>query len=122
MRNGQAIWYARRKVVENATMPEYEKPVKVVLRNNYFTCQPATAGGALAVFAYGENIYKTWTCTANARLFGDKIGEGDLFWVDGRKPESNTDDYSANAVVKTVSVSAFVMSIVLETNQNETDD
>lgn len=122
MRNGQIIWYARRKAVENAVMPEYEKPVKIVLRNNYFTCQPATSGGALAVFAYGENIYKTWTCTANASLFGGKISEGDLFWVDGQKPESDTDDYSANAVVKTASVSAFVMSIVLETNQNETDD
>ena len=122
MRNGQSIWYARRKTVENAVMPEYEKPVEIVLRNNYFTCKPATSGGALAVFAYGENIYKTWTCSANARVFGGKIAEGDLFWVDGRKPESDKDDYSANAVVKTESVSAFVMSIVLETNQNETDD
>lgn len=122
MRNGQSVWHARRKAVDNAVMPEYEKPVEIVLRNNYFTCQPATSGGALAVFAYGENIYKTWTCSANARVFGEKIAEGDLFWVDGRKPESDKDDYSANAVVKTASVSAFVMSIVLETNQNETDD
>lgn len=118
MRSGQCIWYARRKAVENAVMPEYEKPVKVVLRSNYFTCQPATSGGALAVFAYGENIYKTWVCTANARMFEGKIREGDLFWVDGKKPVNDKDDYSANAVVKTVTTPSFVMSIVLETNQN----
>ena len=121
MRIGQCIWYARRKAVENAVMPEYEKPVKVVLRSNYFTCQPATSGGALAVFAYGENIYKTWVCTANARMFEGKIREGDLFWVDGKKPVNDKDDYSANAVVKTVTTPSFVMSIVLETNQNETE-
>ena len=119
MRNGQSVWYAKRKVVENAVMAEYEKPVKITLRNNYFTCQPATSGGALAVFAYGENIYKTWTCTANARFFGGKISEGDLFWVDGAKPVDENDDYTANAVVKSANTTAFVMSIVLETNQNE---
>ena len=119
MKIGSFVWYANKISEPNAEIEEYGTPVKITLRNNYFTCQPATSGGMLAVMEYGGRVSKTWICKANERIFNGKIKAGDLMWVDGDYPNGEDCLYSANATVVNVDTVSNTMTIVLEKNQTE---
>lgn len=119
MRIGSYVWYANKQYEPNAEITTYSTPVKVTLRNNYFTCQPASTGGYLSIVEFGENLKKTWICKANALVFNGKIKEDDLMWVDGDEPSIDDYENSANARVVDVSVVDRTMTITLEKNQVE---
>lgn len=123
MKLGEKVWYCNRKDKPNARVAEYDAPVEITTRPNYFSVMPATARGYIAILEYGETVSKTWTATANRNFFEGKIKAGDLMWVDGEKPikdfeESFGNGTTANAVVKEASVVNNTISIVLEVNQN----
>lgn len=120
MKQGAYVWHAKRIDLPNAEMEDFEQPKKIVLRNNYFTCQPATSGGYLAIMQFGEMVSSTWICKANAMIFSSKIKEGDLMWVDGESPTQD-ESYinSANARVVKVSVVDKTMTVVIQQNQIE---
>lgn len=122
MREGKAIWYAKRIVEQNATTSRYEKPIKIYARFNYFSVMPASSRGFAEVMKYGETLNKTWTAIANANYFEGEFKVGDLFYIDGVEPNKEveaTKGYgaSANAVVKNVANVRNTISITLEVNQ-----
>lgn len=119
MKIGSYVWYATKKHIPNAEITEYSKPIKITLRNNYFTCQPASTGGYLAITEFGEKISKTWICKANSLAFDGKINEGDLMWVDGDKPLGEDYENTANAKVVSVDKVDRTITIILEKNQVE---
>jgi hypothetical protein len=119
MKIGSCVWYANKVCDPNAEITTYSLPVKITLRNNYFTCQPASVGGYLSIVEYGEDLQKTWICKANALVFNGKIKEGDLMWVDGDKPIGDDYENSANARVINVSTVDRSITITLEKNQVE---
>ena len=120
---GEKVWHSSRKNIPNARIPEYENPVEITTRANYFSVMRASTRGYLVVMQYGETADRTWTAIANRLLFEGKIKAGDLMWVDGEKPikefeEKFGNGTTANAVVKDVSVVNNTISIVLEANQS----
>jgi hypothetical protein len=123
MKNGSIVWLSRRKDIENALVEEFLEPQKIILKNNFFTCQPACNGGYLAILRYGENISNTWNCIANANFFKDKIKMGDLMWVDGAQPIKEEHHLNtANARVVSVNTINTTMQITLEKNQSAYED
>ena len=123
MKIGSFVWHSRRKDIKNAVVEEFYPPVKIVLRNNYFTCQPASSGGYLQVAKYGENITNMWNCIANTRAFNREIKNGDLMWVDGEEPDFSKDMLNtATARVVGVDIVNNTMLITLEKSQNSYED
>jgi hypothetical protein len=124
MRAGEEIYYASRKNIKNAEVPQYENPEKILTRFNYFSVMPASSSGNLAIMRYGEDIDNVWIAKANANAFQGKIKEGDLFWIDGEHPDEEIEKThfvgaSANAVVRNVSNFASTISITLTRNKNQ---
>ena len=124
MRIGQSVWLARRKEIPNAENPEYEKPIEIKTRWNYLTIMPATSRGFMEVMKYGEDIDSTWTAIANDHAFHWKVKVGDLFWLDGEKPDPKIEaEYgngaTATAVVKSVSYVNLTISITLTRNKDQ---
>lgn len=124
MRIGAIVWLSSRKEEPNATIPQYEEPIKITTQPNYFTVMSAVSGGYVEVAKHGETIYETWNVVANANAFGGKIKVGDLMWVDGHNPiqEIETENgvgASANAVVNSVSEGNISLSIVLKSNHRQ---
>jgi hypothetical protein len=124
VRIGDKVWYATRKVIPNATTPEFEAPVEVTTRTNYLTIMPASSRGGLEVLKFGEAIFYTWTGVANARAFANKFKAGDKFWIDGHAPVAEIEEKygfgaSANAVVKLALPINHSISLVLVTNQEQ---
>lgn len=120
MKQGSFVWLASRIDTPNAEIEDFRTPTKIALRNNYFTCQPATSGGYLAIMQFGEMVSNTWICKANSMVFSNKIKVGDLMWVDGKKPTSNVDYInSANARVVSVNEIDKTINIILVQNQIE---
>jgi hypothetical protein len=120
MKAGSYIWHAKRIDLPNAEIEEFETPKKIILRNNYFTCQPALSGGYLTILQFGEMVSSTWICKANAMAFSGRFKEGDLLWVDGNEPKI-ADSYvnSANARIVKVNAVDKVITIIAEQNQIE---
>ena len=124
MRVGETIWHSSRIQKPNAEIDEYKKPSQIRTRFNYFTVMPATSRGFMEVMKYGEDLDSTWTAIANASVFGGKIQEGDLFWLDGEKPIDNLENEhgigaTATAVVKSVSYVNLTLSITLTRNKEQ---
>ena len=124
MKQGEKVYYSKRKYIENAITQEYQKPKEITLKYNYFTCMKAS--GYMEIVEYGERISSMWVCIANSNFFKDKISKGDLFWVEGKKPlkESELTEMlgygeSANAIVIDVLYTDHTIKIVLESNENE---
>lgn len=118
MRVGQSVWHSARISENNATIDTYDKPKEIKTRFNYFTVMPANSRGYAEVMKYGEDVNDTWTAIANANVFGGKINIGDLFWLDGEKPQREIEEQygngsSATAVVKNVSYVNLTVSITL---------
>jgi hypothetical protein len=124
MRIGQSIWYSSRINKSNSEFSEYDDPIEIKTRCNYFTVMPATSRGFMEVMQYGEDLDSTWTAIANARYFDGKIKEGDLFWLDGEKPIPELEEEwgvgaTANAVVKSVAYVNHTISITLTRNKDK---
>ncbi len=125
MRFGKSIWYANRINDFNAEMAEYETPIEVITRPNYFTVMQSTTRGYLEVEKYGEMAENTWTVIANAMAFDGKIKKGAVMWVDGETPIGNQleemygNGATANAVVKNVAEVNHTIAITLERNQEQ---
>ena len=125
MRFGKSVWYANRINDYNAEIAEYETPIEIITRPNYFTIMQATTRGYFEVEKYGEMAQNTWTAIANAMAFDGKIKKGAVMWVDGESPINNPieekygNGYSANAVVKNVAEVNHTISITLERNQEQ---
>ena len=121
MRVGDCVWHSSRIETHNATQPKYEKPTEIRTRLNYFTVM--CASGYIQVVKYGEDIDNTWTVVASMRDFNGKIKAGDLFWVDGEKPNDEIErkygnGASANAVVKSARLGNRSIEITLTRNKS----
>ena len=125
MRFGKSVWYANRINDLNAEIAEYEKPIEIVTRPNYFTVVQATTRGYLEVQKYGEMAENYWTVIANGMAFDGKIKKGAVMWVDGESPIGNHleemygNGSTANAVVKNVAEVNHTIAITLERNQEQ---
>lgn len=125
MRFGKSVWYANRTNDFNAEIAEYEEPIEIITRPNYFTVMQATTRGLLVVERFGEMAENTWTVIANSRFFEGKIKKGAVMWVDGESPIDNPlekqygNGSTANAVVKNVAEVNNTISITLERNQEQ---
>jgi hypothetical protein len=121
---GETIWFASRIETPNATINEYSAPQKIVTRFNHITVMPATSRGYAEMMKYGEDVDSVWTVVANAKAFLGKFKVGDVFWVDGEKPNAKVEEEygsgaSANAVVKAVNYVNHSISIVLFRNKDK---
>ena len=121
MRVGSSVWYCQRINNDNAET-EYDSPIEIRTRFNYFTVIPATSRGYMEVMKYGEDIDSTWTAIANSRCFEGKINVGDLFWLDGEKPITEIEEEygngaTATAVVKSVAYINLFIAITLTRNK-----
>lgn len=124
MQIGKSIWLSSRKNELNSEIPEYEFPIEIVTRTNYFTVMPSSTGGFMEVVKNGENLYNYWRATANGRYFNGKIKVGDVVWLDGEKPiQEIENEYgigaSATAIVDSVEPVNFTLSIRLKRNQKQ---
>lgn len=148
MRVGASIWHAKRKNKLNAEIGEYEKPVEIKTRFNYFTVMPASSRGFMEVVKSGETLYDTWLAIANARYFEDKYGfvlgqselnsksvfledkikksfsAGDLFWLDGDTPPheeqlSETFGYKESATAILDNVALVNLTMTLTLKRNQ---
>lgn len=124
MRVGDSIWYSARINDCNAEKANYDEPIEIRTRFNYFTVMPATSRGYMEVMKYGEDVDRTWTAIANDRAFHGKINVGDLFWLDGEKPIPELEEEygigsTANAVVKSVAYVNMSISITLTRNKEQ---
>lgn len=125
MKFGKSVWYANRINDYNAEIAEYETPIEIITRPNYFTVMQATTRGYLEVEKYGEMAENTWTVIANGMAFAGKIKKGAVMWVDGETPIGNPlektygNGSTANAVVKNVAEVNNTISITLERNQEQ---
>ena len=124
MKVGEDVWVARRKYISDATVAEYEKPIKYTTRFNYLTIMPASSRGLLERTQHGEAVFSRWTGIANGLAFIGKIAEGDVMWVDGAKPDKSLEEKygygcTANAIVVSALPVNHTISLVLETNREQ---
>lgn len=108
MKLGESVWHCHRTSEEGADIITYADPVEYKTRFGYITVQPTRVAlnnmaGFYSTQEFGENIAIGWNVIANYDIFKDKIFEGDLFFVDGRKPvDGKPNGYNANAIVTSV--------------------
>lgn len=124
MKFGKSVWHASRINDFNAEIAEYDTPIEITTRPNYFTVMQATTRGFLEIMKYGETAQNYWTVIANGNAFDGKIKAGDVMWVDGESPINSVEEMygngaSANAIVKNVAEVNHTISITLERNQNQ---
>lgn len=124
MRIGKSVWYASRIEDANSTVSTFKSPEEIVTCWNYFSVMPATSRGFTEMVKYGESINETWTIIANYNVFEGKFKEGDVFWVDGNKPDPEIEEEygigsSANAVVDNVGYINSTISVTLKKNKNQ---
>lgn len=127
MKQGEKVYYSNRINDDNAIIQEFDKPKKITLKYNYFTCMKAS--GYMEIISYGERISSIWTCFANSNYFKGKIKKGDIFWVEGKKPPKESEltelfgyKQSANAKVIEVLDLDHTIKITLERNEDEQDE
>lgn len=121
MRSGEKVYLANRINTSNTANAEFNRPVKIILRANYFSIAPASSRGAMEFLKHGETVHKSWVAIANDRIFGNEVKIGDLMWIEGENPiwaleEKYGYGYSANAVVVESTPVGQTRYIVLRTN------
>lgn len=124
MQFGKSVWYANRISEENAEIPEFNLPVEVITRPNYLTVMSASLGGYLSLMQFGEKAENTWTIVVNAYLFGDKIKEGDVMWLDGDMPIPEIEAQYGNGASATANIVSATqanrnITIIAERNQKQ---
>ena len=110
MRNGEKIWYCTRNNVPNAEVESFTSPKELILRMPTafspvsVTVQPLS--GFTDIMAYGESASKNQriVLTPYKKWLG-VFNRGDLFYLDGAKPQEdeNYPGEYANFVVDDVS-------------------
>ena len=102
MKMGEKIWWCKRTSPDNAEVDTYDKPEEFTLKlPNYIspisiTVQPKN--GFTDRLAYGETTSKDQRIilTPYDYWYG-KFKEGDLFYLDGEKPNEDEEYYGQNA-------------------------
>lgn len=102
MKNGEIIWYCLRTSADNAETDTYAEPIKEVVRMPSvfspigITVQPKN--GFTDRMAYGETTSKDQRIILTPYEFWHgKFREGDLFYLDGQRPEKDEEYYGQNA-------------------------
>ena len=102
MRNGEKIWYCLRNIDDNAEVDTYAKPVEETVRMpNIFspvsiTVQPKN--GFTDRLPSGETTSKDQRIMLTPYMAWDGIfHEGDLFYLDGEKPQDDEEFYGQGA-------------------------
>ena len=102
MREGEEIWYCSRIQQENAEVEEYEAPVKEYVRFPRpfspisLTVQPKN--GITDRFNYGETTIKDQRIILTPyQYWHNKFHVGDLFYLDGQKPNEDEEYYGQDA-------------------------
>lgn len=102
MRNGEKIWYCLRTSDDDAEIDTYEKPVEETVRMPSIfspisiTVQPKN--GFTDRMAYGETISKDQRIVLTPYvLWHGKFKEGDLFYLDGARPQENEEFFGEGA-------------------------
>ena len=124
MRVGDTVYHASRIEEANAEVATFERPKPIRTAFNYFTVMPASSRGFMEVMRYGEDVDSTWTAIAKGAVFDGKIKVGDLFWLDGEKPDPELETKygngaTATAVVKSVSYVNLTIAITLTRNKDK---
>ena len=96
MRFGDTIYYCKKK----DGVEEYEKPIPITLKRNFFSLQPASEYSDVMI--YGEDINKRYRAYANFKIWGMTFKEGDKFYVDYAKPCCEEYGSKANAEITAV--------------------
>lgn len=98
MRFNETIYYCKKK----DGIEEYEKPIAIILRRNYFSLMPNTSFRDTKI--YGEEIKKRYVAYANYHIWGKTFKEGDRLYIDNLKPNENEENgKNANAIIDGVS-------------------
>lgn len=97
MRLGDTIYYCKKK----EGVEEYEKPIPIKLKFNFFTLMPASEYSDVAV--YGEDINKRYRAIANFFIWGKRFKEGDKLYIDYHEPKDD-EEYGENANAEITSV------------------
>lgn len=102
MRNGEKIWYCLRTSTDDAEVDTYAPPVEETVRMpNVFnpisiTVQPKN--GFTDRLDSGETTSKDQRIMLYPYIVWDgKFKEGDLFYLDGQKPQKDEEFYGQNA-------------------------
>lgn len=102
MRNGEKIWYCLRNSEANAEIDTYEKPIEEIVRmpsifsRKSITVQPMS--GYTDRMAYGETTRERQRIILTPyEEWHGKFKEGDLFYLDGQKPNKDEENYGENA-------------------------
>lgn len=103
MRMGEKIYYCTKKPTP-VGIEEYDAPVEITLQKHHCSVQPTS--GYTAIQIYGEKIvnYQTVILQPYVRWI-DVFKEGDLFYIEGKTPNSQIEDFYgelANFVVDKV--------------------
>lgn len=122
MKQHSKVWFAKRTSLDNAEVKTFSEPESLYTRNNYFTVMPASSRGYAEVMKYGETLNDVWTVIANSNYFDGVFKIGDVFYVDGERPNENLENTygygcTANAVVKAVAYVDRTIGITLVRNQ-----
>lgn len=98
MKLGDTIYYCK-KIKDK--VEEYEAPIPITLKFNYFTLMPASEYNDVAV--YGEDIVSRYRAYAKFSIWGMKFETGDKLYIDYAKPVDD-EEYgkSANAEITAV--------------------
>lgn len=113
MRISDPIWHCSRNSPDGADIITYSNPKKYITKLGYLTVQPAS--GYTDTVQFGENVSKVWNIIANRKIFKGIFKEGDLLYVDGLKPGSNTmNGKGANALITSVREQNFFIRITIE--------
>lgn len=98
MRFGDTIYYCKKKKGE---VEEYESPIKIQLRRNFFSLMPASEYSDVVI--YGEDINTRYRAYANFRIWGRTFEQGDKLYIDYAKPTSDEENAeNANAEITAV--------------------
>ena len=108
MKLGDTIYYCKKKKDE---VEEYEKPIPIVLRFNYFTLMPASEYSDVVI--YGEDINTRYRAYAKFCIWGKTFNKGDKLYIDYAKP-SNDEQYGQNANAEITAVMYDNLFVKLE--------
>ena len=116
MRNGETVWYCKRKQSDDGVIT-FEEPKAFRLQLHYLTIQPMS--GYMNVVEFGEDVGKMWNCIGQPYDVWKDMKEGDRFYVDGAEPSSTGVEpdegwgYDANAEIYSVRPQNLAIRFIL---------
>lgn len=116
MKVGQSVWLCKRLGENDEGVIVYGEPKEYKLGLRYLSINAAS--GYLATIQYGEKLNKMWSMVALKSAFEGVFTEGDLMYIEGAKPDTDSQNYvngdGANAIITTVLPYLVSYSITLE--------